>query len=131
MTPRKQRRKVDSEEADEEIITRWVSCVGFPLQVYRNDENDSDDRRACQMCGSKTKFYCIGCRAFFCLDNTSRKKKRGGTMNKMLYYLPTFLENGSRGDDRIFQKACFHQKHEAAYRDHHQMVCMAVPEGLN
>ena len=110
------RRLLDDGGLDEDVKNRWEKCTGFPLRVYRADSNKEDgtkgkdDRRDCAICGTKAKFFCIGCRAFFCMEGRDTK-----TRKRELFCLPAFKEDGSRGDDRIFEKSCYHQKHMDAY----------------
>ena len=107
---------IDDGGLDEDVKKRWEKCTGFPVRVYRSnkDKEDNtkgkDDRRDCAVCGTKAKFFCIGCHAFFCLEGKDTK-----TRKRDLFCLPTRNEDGARGEDRIFEKSCYHKKHADAY----------------
>ena len=116
-TPKKNIVKaLDNGLLDEDVRKRWENCPGFPLPVYRKEKEDKDgpkgedNRRACAICGTKARFYCIGCRSFFCMEGKATKTRKA-----CLFHLPTENEDGTRGEDKIFQKSCYHQKHHEAY----------------
>ena len=115
-TPKKRIvQRMDDGELDQDVKKRWEKCTGFPVRVYRCKKEDNggqtkDDRRYCAICGTRAKFFCIGCRAFFCLEGKDTKCRK-----QEFFCLPTKKEDGTRGDDRIFEKSCYHKKHADAY----------------
>ena len=122
-TPRRQiKQKMDNRMVSNDVLYRWYSCTGFPIQFY-NADSENDNRNKCSLCGKKTSWYCIGCRAYFCLTSSKR------TQIEDLYYVPTFTEDGFRKDDRIFHKSCYHRKHAEAYKKAVQIVqeCLCQP----
>ena len=110
-TPRKHiKKKMDDWDVSETVLSCWNVCTGFPIQIY-SSSSDHDNRGVCSFCGKKTSWYCIGCRAYFCLASSKRIQIDD------LYYLPTFTKNGLRTDkDRFFHKSCYHKKHAEAYK---------------
>ena len=120
-TPLKVKRTVEEGNAAYEVENRWKTCTGFPVQVYHSDGKDG--RSWCAICKKKTKWYCIGCRAFFCVQSVYSSQDEP---DKKFYYLPTYTENGLWKNDRIFYKSCFHEKHATAYEDVKRKQCTIV-----
>ena len=88
------------------------TCTGFPVEVFcqNKGKSGSDARRKCYVCGSKTKWRCIKCRFYYCI-NTKKA-------NEQSYYYVKEVEKGQGQVTKIYGKSCFHKEHEHAICEH-------------
>ena len=118
-TPKRIVKELDDGIVDEDVKRRWDNCTDFPVRVYQKEGDKTtgiqgeDNRRPCAICGTKAKFFCIGCRSFFCMEGKETKKRKRG-----MFHLPTTNEDGTQGKDCIFEKTCYQTKHQCAFLCH-------------
>lgn len=111
LTPTKARKRViEKGNTDVQIINRTINCQGYPYEVVNNGTKAKDQRRECYSCGSKTKWQCIKCRFFFCMEYKESRQRK-----EELYYVKELEEvGGTRELTKIFGKSCFHRHHHEA-----------------
>lgn len=103
LTPKKITRNVQNGEAPSLIEEMVTKCTGMPMK------NFNATQQRCDICTSKTNWYCIGCKRWLCVErrNTKDNKK------------PMKLYNHTvRGKSTLFQKQCFHIAHETSWCNH-------------
>lgn len=98
------------------------NCPGYPFEVVDQGTNTKDQRRWCYICGTKTKWQCIKCRFFFCLEYKESAKR-----TEQLYFTKERLHSKSTQEvTKVFGKTCFHIHHEKAIT--HALTCQNILE---
>ena len=125
-TQRYKKKRISQGEVPQHIQDRTQNCIGYPVEVLSNDEKRDKDkselakkegkdtykvdaRRKCFVCDKKTKWYCIGCKLFFCLTNKDD--------SNLLYFEEKQSTDASAPTvTKVFRNSYFHIKHEAAMK---------------
>lgn len=95
-----------------QVQHRTENCSGFPFEVVDQGLRTKDQRHKCFVCGSKTKWICVRCRFYFCMDYKENKNRKEG-----LVCTREQKEQGSSVEiTKIYGKTCFHVAHESALR---------------
>jgi hypothetical protein len=104
-TPKRLAFNLSRNKANDEQEAMNKKCTGIPMKDY-----PPKNRALCDYCKKHTtSWYCIGCKQWFCLERkVTNETKEKGLID--LYY------HTVQGKERHFMKACYHKKHEAAWR---------------
>ena len=103
-TPKKISKKVSRGEADPEVEAMVKKCTGMPTKL-----GTSGGQRRCDICSKPgTKWFCVGCKRWFCMD---RKISEKNAADETL----SFYRKEHKGKQLRFQKTCYHQAHEEAW----------------
>ena len=91
------------------IKERWEKCTGIPVRIkeYYKDGFGSRKSRVCSICKADTRWYCFGCKSWFCVSQGRAIKGRKVTYVKQII----------GGKEVVFELSCFHQKHKAAWEE--------------
>lgn len=100
MTPKKINRLAQAGNAPIEIQQMVQACTGMPMKSHPLKQ------MRCSICQSKTTYYCVGCKRWFCME---RKGVRDNNKELNLY------SHNLKGKQVTFQKLCFHKAHESAW----------------
>ena len=104
-TPKKISKKVARGEADSEVEAMVKNCTGMPTKL-----GTTGSQRRCDVCKRPgTKWFCVGCKRWFCMERQIVAKN---ATDKTL----SFYCKEHKGKQLHFQKTCFHQAHEEAWR---------------
>ena len=121
-TPAKNKRKIIQEgRGATEVQHRTDHCSGFPFEVVDQGVGTKDQRHKCFICGSKTKWMCIKCRFYFCMDYKGTSKRDEG----LVYAREQKAKSSSETIVKIYGKTCFHVAHDAALRN--VLTCQIIP----
>jgi len=122
-TPTKARKRIiDKGMSTQHVLNQSKVCSGYPFEVVDQGTKTKDQRRSCYICGTKTKWQCIKCRFFFCLEYKHSSKRK-----EHLYYTKEKVQNNSNHEvTKIYGKTCFHIHHENAIT--HALTCQNVLE---
>ena len=103
-TPKKISKKVARGEADPEVEAMVKNCMGMPTKL-----GEKGSQRRCDVCKKPgTKWYCVGCKRWFCMERQiSEKNSTDETLS--------FYRKEHKGKQLRFQKTCYHQAHEEAW----------------
>ena len=122
-TPAKNKRKIIQEgRGASKVQHRTEKCSGFPFEIVDQGLKTKDQRHACFICNSKTKWRCVKCRFYFCMDYKETKHRKEG----LVYVKEKKEEDSSVEITKIYGKSCFHVAHESAVR---QSLTCQVAEG--
>lgn len=82
------------------------TCSGIPMKCF-NANNEKQHQSRCNIpgCTGNTSWYCQGCKQWLCTE----KKKKDDMSNIPNFKLGVKIVQGNQ---RIFQMACFHLKHQ-------------------
>ena len=124
-TPTKARkRNIEKGQVTKQVQHRTEHCSGHPFEVVDQGLKTKDQRRACFICKTKTKWMCSKCRFYFCMDY-----KKTSNRDEHLYYTKEKKQEGSDDEmTKIYGKTCFHICHEKYLRK--TLVCQPVNEEL-
>lgn len=122
---RSKKRIIDKGNATSMVQVRKDNCTGFPFEVVDQGLNTKDPRRTCYICRAKTKWMCIKCRFYFCLDY----RKTSNRQEHLCYTKEKESSTGNKEITKIFGKTCFHIGHEDALRQ--TMLCQGVSSKEN
>ena len=112
-TPGKNKRKIVQEgRGDAKVLHRTEDCSGFPFEVVDQGLKTKDQRHKCFICSSKTKWMCIKCKFYFCMDYKGTKNREEG----LVYAKEQESKDSSVQITKIYGKTCFHIAHEHALR---------------
>ena len=104
-TPKKISKKVARGEADPEVEAMVRNCTGMPTKL-----GEKGSARRCDLCKFPgTKWFCVGCKRWFCMDRQISAEKNA--TDKTL----SFYRKEHKGKYLHFQKTCFHKAHEEAW----------------
>ena len=94
------------------VQDRINSCSGHPFEVVDQGLNTKDQRRECLICKNKTKWMCVKCRFYFCMDYKETQKRK-----KQFYFVKEKKDEKSQDEiTKIYGKTCFHIGHEKTLR---------------
>ena len=87
---------------------------GFPFYLIDSDEDNNrekkhDARHQCVNCGSKTGWYCLKCKQFFCMTHKANKFRE----EQMYYAKEKKGDENSKEVTKIYGKTCYHICHPA------------------
>ncbi len=113
ITPKKTSKKVLNGTASAQLTKLVQNCTGMPMKVYRGAI-----QQRCEICKSKTSWYCAGCKRFFCIDKKMSDKvvhqnKEAKRKNEPLIF--DIYTHKVKGNSVQFLKVCYHRAHEAAW----------------
>ena len=100
-TPKKMNQMIGSGTAAPEIEDMIRNCTGIPMKSHPKVPHK------CCVCKSKTTWYCVGCKRWFCMERRDTKENK----KKLELY-----SHHVKGASTTFQKACFHRIHEERWR---------------
>ena len=125
-TPGKNKKKIIEEgRGNAHVQHRTEKCSGFPFEVVDQGLKTKDQRHKCFVCQSKTKWMCMKCRFYFCMDYKGTKSRDEG----LVYLKEKKEKGGSHEITKIYGKTCFHVAHENACRQ--ILKCKTVEAGNN
>ena len=110
-TPRKIAAEIRRGTANEEIQSMVDVCPGIMMQYY-DEKKKGPVTRKCDICESKTSWYCVRCKRWMCVSQTSKSKK---SLN--LY------SHTVKGKKLHFIKSCYHQTHQDAWEKNFCFDC--------
>ena len=118
-TPSKaKKRMIENGKGCKEVQFKTVNCTGCAFEVVDQGLGTKDQRRACYHCGAKTKWQCIKCHFYFCMDYKGTNKR-----DEHLCYLKQRKNKDSNEQvTKFFGKTCFHLAHENAIRKYSAFV---------
>ena len=88
------------------IIMLWSSFSVTRLVAAPMKSHPKVPHKCC-VCKSKTTWYCVGCKRWFCMERRDTKENK----KKLELY-----SHHVKGASMTFQKACFHRIHEERWR---------------
>lgn len=111
------------------VKRRWNGCTGRPAKIHKinpRPKGDKKDRHReyCSLCSEKTSFFCMGCKAWFCMEAKNTKCSRGNSRTFECIEVNMFdpkhppKQANSKFPLRateIFESSCFIQKHKEAW----------------
>ena len=121
-TPARNKRKIIQEgRCATEVQHRTDHCSGFPFEVVDQGLGTKDQRKKCLICESKTKWMCVKCRLYFCMDYKETSKREEG----LVYAKEQKKKNSSETIIKIYGRTCFHVGHDPALRE--AVKCQVIP----
>ncbi len=103
--PKKISKKVSRGEADLEVVTMVKNCTGMPTKL-----GEKSHQRRCDICKKPgTKWFCAGCKRWFCIE------RQIGEKNATDETLSFYRKEHKKGKQLQFQKTCYHKAHEEAW----------------
>ena len=125
-TPAKYKRKIIEEGRGTNIVQhRTENCSGFPFEVVDQGLKTKDQRKRCYVCQNKTRWMCIKCRFYFCMDYKETKNREEG----MVYSREKKDKNSNDQITKIYGKTCFHKAHEHVFKK--LITCQMIPDQSN
>ena len=115
-TPSKTKKAIEKGTARTPVVERWQSCTGKPfmLEEFVKTKDGRQTRRRlrypCCVCNSKTSWYCLECKEFFCVEvqeDSKNKKRKYSLLETVIPQKPD--------TPTLFQKSCYHVKHMEAW----------------
>mmetsp|Transcript_23411 Transcript_23411/g.35589 ORF Transcript_23411/g.35589 Transcript_23411/m.35589 type:complete len:92 (-) Transcript_23411:38-313(-) len=80
------------------------NCTGMPTKL-----GEKSHQRRCDICKRPgTKWFCVGCKRWFCIERQIGEKNAA---DKTL----SFYRKEQKGKQLRFQKTCYHKAHEEAW----------------
>ena len=113
------KKAIENGGAEDIILERYEKCIGVPLRILPTKKKNkkgveilADNRKKCIMCGSKTQWFCCGCRAWYCMDHEETSQRKGCS-----YFIEEadVCSTSKKRKTIFFGKSCFHAKHENSY----------------
>ena len=104
-----------------QIVEQVRNCTGYPISIVDKD-NGSEVKWTCSLCSGTTSYWCIGCRAFYCMKGgpTERKCQNKSGRDPEYYEIDMIEENKVNKTKTTKQvygiKSCYHKVHEEAYQ---------------
>ena len=102
------KKQIDRGDVNIAVRERMANCPGYPTECKVRDSKTNKwkfNYQKCILCQTQTKWYCMICRAYYCMDNNPTKSR------KVRYYSVKEAKNNQERK-YICGKSCFHEHHE-------------------
>lgn len=96
-TPKGLTKKIKNGSVANKMIELDRNCSG---KVFYT----STEKQRCSMCKSKTSYFCLGCKQWFCFN-----KNQSTDMSKVKNF--SYSTVSVCGKEKVFQVCCFQKKH--------------------
>lgn len=113
VTPKKITKKVRDGSASSDVIEMVNKCHGIPLKIYK-----AGSQQRCEICDSKTTWYCAMCKRFLCVEKKMTDKLIEANIEAKQRNKPPLFEiynHKVKGKDLQFLKVCYHNTHESRW----------------
>lgn len=105
------KQKYSEGSINDNVTQRREGCTGFQVHRIPQTSQSKDTKATCIDCGSKTRYFCIGCHHPFCGEVGSNNKKREGNKD----YFHVYKDKNGNEQIACYKGTFFVKGHEKAW----------------